>query len=51
MKFKLDENLPIELTEDLRSLGHDADTVADEEFAALRTRQSWMPPALPIGSC
>jgi predicted nuclease of predicted toxin-antitoxin system len=30
VKFKLDENLPVELTEDLRSLGHDADTVADE---------------------
>jgi len=30
VKFKLDEDLPVELTEDLRSLGHDADTVADE---------------------
>jgi predicted nuclease of predicted toxin-antitoxin system len=30
VKFKLDENLPVELVTDLRSLGHDADTVADE---------------------
>lgn len=30
MKFKLDENLPVELATDLRGLGHDADTVADE---------------------
>lgn len=30
MKFKLDENLPLELADDLRSLGHDADTVLKE---------------------
>lgn len=30
MKFKLDENLPVELVADLRGLGHDADTVAGE---------------------
>ncbi|MBV9742863.1 MAG: DUF5615 family PIN-like protein [Acidobacteriia bacterium] len=30
MKFKLDENLPIELAADLRALGHDADTVPEE---------------------
>lgn len=30
MKFKLDENLPVELADDLRGLGHDAGTVADE---------------------
>ena len=30
MKFKLDENLPVELVEDLRGLGHDAHTVTDE---------------------
>lgn len=30
MKFKLDENLPVELVADLRDLGHDADTVVDE---------------------
>ena len=30
MKFKLDENLPVELATDLRGLGHDADTVVDE---------------------
>jgi predicted nuclease of predicted toxin-antitoxin system len=30
VRFKLDENLPVELVTDLRDLGHDADTVADE---------------------
>ena len=30
MKFKLDENLPVELVTDLRALGHDADTVTGE---------------------
>ncbi len=30
MKFKLDENLPVELVTDLQRAGHDADTVADE---------------------
>jgi hypothetical protein len=30
MKFKVDENLPIEVGEILTEAGHDADTVADE---------------------
>jgi predicted nuclease of predicted toxin-antitoxin system len=30
MKFKLDENLPQELADDLMRLGHDADTVGGE---------------------
>ena len=30
MKFKVDENLPAELVNDLRSAGHDAATVHDE---------------------
>jgi len=30
VKFKLNENLPIELAADLRGLGHDTDTVAAE---------------------
>jgi predicted nuclease of predicted toxin-antitoxin system len=33
VRFKLDENLPLELAADLRGLGHDADTVADERLA------------------
>jgi predicted nuclease of predicted toxin-antitoxin system len=33
VKFKLDENLPVELALDLRDLGHDADTVADEALS------------------
>jgi predicted nuclease of predicted toxin-antitoxin system len=30
VRFKLDENLPIDLAGDLRNLGHSADTVSDE---------------------
>ena len=33
MKFKLDDRLPAELVADLRGLGQDADTVADEGLA------------------
>lgn len=30
MRFKLDENLPLELVQDLEELGHDVDSVRDE---------------------
>jgi predicted nuclease of predicted toxin-antitoxin system len=30
MKFKVDENLPAELLDDLRAAGHEAETVLDE---------------------
>jgi predicted nuclease of predicted toxin-antitoxin system len=30
VRFKLDENLPAELAPELRAMGHDTDTVADE---------------------
>jgi hypothetical protein len=33
MKFKIDENMPTEIVEDLRLLGHDADSVFDEGLA------------------
>ncbi len=33
MTFKLDENLPVELRDDLRALGYEADTVHDEGIA------------------
>ncbi len=33
MKFKADENLPVEAAEDLRRAGHDALTVADQQLA------------------
>jgi predicted nuclease of predicted toxin-antitoxin system len=33
MKFKLDENLPQELADDLLRIGHDADTVPGEGLA------------------
>ena len=30
MKFKIDENLPAEIRDDLRATGHDAELVSDE---------------------
>lgn len=33
MKFKTDENMPVEAAEDLRQAGHDALTVADQQLA------------------
>lgn len=33
MKFKVDENLPVEARDDLRAAGHDAVTVADQQLA------------------
>ena len=33
MKFKIDENLPVELAADLHLAGHAADTVHDENLA------------------
>lgn len=33
MKFKIDENLPAEIADDLRALGHDAMTVVDQGMA------------------
>src|SRR5437016_11834266 len=32
MKFKTDENMPVEAAEDLRQAGHDAVTVADQHL-------------------
>jgi predicted nuclease of predicted toxin-antitoxin system len=34
-RFKLDENLPAEVAQDLRDLGHDADTVHDEGLTGI----------------
>lgn len=36
MKFKIDENLPGELTVDLRDLGHDVETVFDEQLSGAK---------------
>jgi predicted nuclease of predicted toxin-antitoxin system len=33
MKFKTDENMPVEAADDLRQAGHDALTVADQQLA------------------
>jgi hypothetical protein len=33
VKFKIDENVPVEVAEDLRAAGHEADTVYDEGAA------------------
>lgn len=35
MKFKIDENLPAEIADDLRALGHDAKTVVDQGMAGI----------------
>lgn len=35
MKFKIDENLPAEIAQDLRVLGHDASTVAEEGITGI----------------
>lgn len=32
MRFKVDENLPVDVVEVLRAAGHDADTVAEEQL-------------------
>jgi predicted nuclease of predicted toxin-antitoxin system len=33
MKFKIDENMPVDVAEDLRQAGHEAMTVADQQLA------------------
>lgn len=33
MKFKIDENLPFELADELRAIGYDADTVSEERLS------------------
>jgi hypothetical protein len=38
MRFKLDENLPVDAGEILRKAGHDASTVHDEE-SRIRIRE------------
>jgi predicted nuclease of predicted toxin-antitoxin system len=41
MKIKLDENIPVQLAEILNTLGHDADTVADEKLKGQPDSQIW----------
>ena len=50
MKIKLDENLPDDLAEVLRSRHHDVDTVPSESLAG-RDEPSLPPPKLKLGSC
>lgn len=33
MRFKVDENLPVEVAQELRASGHEADTVDEEQLA------------------
>jgi Domain of unknown function (DUF5615) len=33
VKFKIDENLPVEIADEIRGLGHEGDTVFDEELS------------------
>ena len=37
MKIKLDENIPVRVSQKLQSLGHDVDTVLDESLGGLAT--------------
>lgn len=39
MRFKIDENLPTTVADLLRSRGHDADTVGEENLAGARDRE------------
>jgi len=39
MKVKIDENLPAEIADDLRALGHDAMTVVDQGMAGIPDEQ------------
>ena len=41
MKIKLDENLPVRLKDALASLGHDADTVAEEQLGGQPDTAIW----------
>lgn len=41
MRIKLDENLPKSLTTELARLGHDADTVFDEDLAGASDDRLW----------
>ncbi len=41
MKIKLDENLPKSLATELARLGHDADTVFDEDLAGATDERLW----------
>src|SRR5439155_20570382 len=38
MRFKLDENLPRELADDLRRLGHDPDSIVEEGLSGAKDR-------------
>ncbi|MBK8933535.1 MAG: DUF5615 family PIN-like protein [Chloroflexi bacterium] len=41
MQIKLDENLPVELAVMLRQLGHDAETVPEENLDGADDDQVW----------
>ena len=42
MRFKLDENLPVEAAEFLRSAGHDARTVLEQGMGGRQNPESWI---------
>jgi len=41
VKIKLDENLPVRLARALEKLGHDEDTILQEDLAGWSDRQIW----------
>jgi hypothetical protein len=51
MNFKIDENLPTELADELRQLGHDADTVYGEGLAGAMDPEVVEAGASPIAFC
>jgi hypothetical protein len=44
MKFKTDENMPVEAAEELRQAGHDALSVADQLLAGQPFQPNHSPP-------
>jgi predicted nuclease of predicted toxin-antitoxin system len=41
VKIKLDENLPVRLARALEKLGHDTDTIPEEDLAGRSDLQVW----------
>ena len=42
MKFKIDENLPVEVAELLREAGHDAATAIEQQLGGLKLRYNFL---------
>ena len=51
MRFKLDENLPRELADDLRRLGHDPDSIVEEGLSGAKDRTVLQAARTAVASC